>query len=203
MMRILKNAFALAIGLCLLASCSENDHKGKDESANGASTDSLREELLVLNDSIDKAWEVMIADDDEKLAEISRLLKELEYTGQTNLPIKTALDSMVNRVRKMRYSRMGMADSDAIDRYDYAIDTLVRSTVALANSTPSIQKYPLVDELLMDIRDKDIRVINYRVKFDAWAMEYNHILDQNRPQLEADGLADSLLMRKPLFQLMQ
>ena len=175
-------------------SCANNKGTG------GSKKKRLKYEATALSDSLDYSWKVMVDSDNEKLADIKRLLDEVSYTKEHD-------ESEVQRLRKKqealvnkRFSR-GSMTSQQIDAYDTATDSLLRETFALVNATPEMEKHSITNQLLADIQKEDNDVIIYRVRYDQWAKKFNEFLENNSANLEKLGSPYKDYTKQPLFQL--
>jgi len=141
----------------------------------------------------------MIMDDDEKLFHIKRLLDEVTYTGNFD---QVAIDSFMGKqssLVELRYDQETMANSDLIDEYDQLSSELISEVVYLAKNHPDYDKYPLMEELIMDITEADERVIYHRVKYDKYCSDFNALIKSQKSILSA--AAENKLDEMPLFTL--
>ena len=166
--------WALAIAL-LVAACKGDKPKQPN---NGAVIGEA--ELKLQYDSLYKtvmvAWDAMIADDDNKLFMMKRLLEEVSYTGNFNKSTYDSLTTQIEALYQTRYTMQTMADSDLIDRYDSLSANTSQAIKAFAQNNPEFGNYPLMDELIIDISEADNMVLLYRIKYDNAASDYNNFL---------------------------
>jgi cell fate (sporulation/competence/biofilm development) regulator YmcA (YheA/YmcA/DUF963 family) len=175
------------ITILLVSSC---DKKTKKEALTAVEADSLHHAFLVIQDSLNTAWERMIEDDNQKIADAKRLLEEVSYTLQQNLAL----------LLEMRYSNTSMAEPSAIDNYDSASNKVINTIMTVASEHPDFARYPLMKTLVKDIQEANGRVLRQRVSYDYAAKLYNQFLEENNAVLEeVDSLKD--LQKKPLFEL--
>jgi hypothetical protein len=171
----------------------------KKDAAHAALIDSLRTEYSSLLDSADRYWTVMIEDDDEKLLFMERLLKEVEYTQNYDRTVMDSLVSRVDEVKQMRYDRLSMGESALIDKYDAAAYDLSVDLIRYASEHPNYEQYPLMEELIEDIRKKDSDVLMLRVDYDQAARAYNSfVVDKKKYMSELDT---SYVEKYPLFAI--
>lgn len=180
----------LTIAFLSLISCDHKKQKGTR-----VSDDSLTVTLRVLRDSLDHAWEVMIADDDEKISFMRRLLMEVSYAGSYDKVRHEELIAMVDRLKRLRYDRSSMQSSRLIDEYDSATNEVSRMVIEFAYQSPKYDQSDLMKELVNDITDKNSMVLLYRVHYDKFAEEINALLIQHEDRLDSGA---GLL---PLFKL--
>lgn len=191
--------------LCAAAysACQRASEEKKAEDIN-LSVDSLSRSYTSLNDSLRAHWQVMVAEDDQKLADIRRLLLEISYFPVHNVHNKARLDSLNNQLQQlyeMRFEPESMT-SEQIDQYDSASSALKTRVIRFAEEHPDIEKYPLVGQLIDSIESADQRVIFHRVRYDNYARDYNSFLETNREfvrKVDTTGLHK----KRPLFQLEQ
>jgi hypothetical protein len=157
-------------------------------------------ELGQFNDSINKVWKIMIESDDQKIADIKRLLLEISYTDKPSTIELMKIQKMQEQLVSKRYDQVTMADSKKIDDYDFATDSLVKSAMSLTSSTTGIENHPLAKELTEDIMEADNNVVRYRTLYDSWTKLYNSYLENNEKQLKELGEPYASYKKKPLFQ---
>lgn len=182
--------------LLFISSCE----KAKEKEVSQRELDSLGMALTVIEDSLDRIWNRMIEDDNQKMADAKRLLEEISYTNQYNpIQFDSLQKSLVN-LQKIRYSNVSMENSVLIDDYDSSSNKVMNEIIILASSHPEFQKYPLMKELISDIQKANARVLRHRIDYDYAAKQYNQFIDENKEQLEQiDSLEN--LKKKPLFEL--
>jgi len=161
--------------------------------------DSLKLRYSSIGDSINLAWEKMVADDDQKLAYMKRLIDEVTYTNEYNAVDVQEYYDRIESTKAMRYDMVTMAESDLIDEYDLAIQSLISEIETFARTHPKFDKYPLMLELINDIRSADGRVLFMRVNYDDFAKEKNSLI-QNNPEYGKDIDPDNFV-KSPLFEL--
>jgi ASC-1-like (ASCH) protein len=142
--------------------------------------DSLQFAYMAVNDSLDASWTVMIKDDDEKIADMKRLLKEVSNTRRYDRAKHNSLLKEVEELSMMRYDRNSMADSDKIDVYDSATSVLTNDVIHYAANHPLYKEYPKLEEIINDIQEADNRVIIYRIRYDRSAKDFNRFVRQNQ-----------------------
>lgn len=165
------------------------------------SVDSLSQSYSSLNDSLQAHWQVMVAEDDQKLADMRRLLQEISYFPVYNEARLDSLNNQLQELYEMRFEAETMT-SEQIDQYDSASSALKSRVIRFAEEHPDIEKYPLVGQLIDSIESADQRVIFHRVRYDNYARDYNSFLETNREfvrKVDTTGLHK----KRPLFQLEQ
>ncbi len=181
---------SLTIAFLLLISCDR-----KNQQKNHIHDDSLAATLRVLHDSLDHSWAVMIADDDEKLSAMKRLLMEISYTGSYDKARHAELMALVDQLKQLRYDRITMENSSLIDEYDSATNDVSRMVIEFAYLSPAYEQSDLMKELVNDITYKNSMVLLYRVYYDKFAEEINDLQVQYKDRL------DSTAKPLPLFKL--
>lgn len=184
---------------CFLLGCAKSTKTIKDEAA---LVDSLKVEYAMIQDSLDYNWKVMIEEDDQKLADMKRLLDEITFTNSYDKGKVDELYQRIEQTKEMRYNRETMENSDLIDQYDFAINSLITEIVSLAKSHPEYENRPLMETLVNDIRTADENVLFMRMDYDDFVKEYNYFIKENKKYLnKIDSTAE--FKSKPLFELTQ
>ncbi len=172
-----------------IAACKQNlDKKGteaEDEAVplSQKQLDSLQFTYIAINDSLDASWTVMIKDDDEKIADMKRLLKEVSNTKNYDKLKHDILSKEVEQLSQLRYDRNSMANSDKIDEYDSATSVLTRDVILYAAEHPRYKEYPKLEEIINDIQEADNRVIIHRIRYDRSAKDFNRFVNQNHKHI--------------------
>ena len=181
--------------LILIVGCSSPDNNKADS----AIIDSLSVQYNYLLDSVDNSWNVMISDDDEKIMFMKRLLKEIEYTQNYDRETQDQMNVMVDSLKIIRYDRATMAESNRIDQYDYKTQDVVVDVINYASEHPQFEQYPLMQELIQDIQQKNADVLMLRVDYDHSARAYNNFIKENKAYMtEVDS---GYVQKLPLFAI--
>lgn len=172
----------------------------KDQSQQKESVlfDSVSSEYSTLTDSLNHAWNVMIADDDEKLQFMKRLLQEVSYTGSFNEKRFQELTDMVDKLKRIRYAKKRELTSALIDRYDSAANEVMQQVIDFAYEHPQFKKNEMMQELVDDIYQKNSMVLIYRVHYDAFAEERNKLVEEHEQLLDTGKYEMKPL---PLFKI--
>jgi hypothetical protein len=179
-------------------SCEKKEVKNTETTT--VKTEQIRMELGQLNDSINKVWTIMLQSDDQKIADIKRLLQEISYTDKPNTKELTIVQKMQEQLVGKRYDMETMTDSKKIDEFDMATDSLIKRTMLLSASTAGLEAHPLAKELVNDIMEADNNVVRYRTLYDTWTKIYNNTLQKYEKQLPELGEPYASFRKKPLFQ---
>jgi hypothetical protein len=194
------NIFFLLSILCFSFSCERKDTGSSNQPA-PPKKEKVKMEVDQLSDSLNKVWTLMIKSDDQKIADIKRLLQEISYTDKPSVLDLMQLQKMQEQLAGKRYNQETMAESKKIDDYDMATDSLIKRTMMLTSSTPGIENHPLAKELVDDIMESDNDVVRFRTLYDSWAKRYNVYIDKNEKQLKKLGEPYASYQKKPLFEL--
>lgn len=163
-------------------------------------TDSLTEVYLNLQDSILTSWNLMINDDNKKIKSMHYLVHELQVTGQFDADKLKALDQRIEQLKRIRYTPKSLGNSDVVDEYDFASNSLVTELVVLAESYSAYAYNTTMQNLVEDIRTAEQRVENYRSAYDAVVNQYNKFILVNKEHLkEIDNT--TTIEKKPVFQI--
>jgi len=175
----------------------DNSKKRSDGSGDA---DSLLIKYNALIDSVDVNWAVMIADDDDKLVLMKRLLLEVSYTNNYDKAKYQELKEMVDQLKAMRYDQTTMINSSLIDAYDSATFAISDQIIEFARNHPRFDDIPLMEELIDDINGKNSYVLMHRIHYDNWVKELNSFKKNNLDKLLAtDPVLETESM--PLFEL--
>ncbi|MCS6823566.1 MAG: LemA family protein [Cytophagaceae bacterium] len=183
-----------------VSSCSEmkNNTISKQDSLAIDSTLAL---LKSLNDSVEHAWKRMIASDDQKIADMKRLLLEISYCKTYNAALHDSLTKAVETLAQSRYNQETMSVSKNIDDYDHKTNLLISRIMYLCNQTPELSSHPIAERLITDITTADNEVWRYRKVYDEWAMQYNEVLVKNEELLKKSVKEFSALKKKNVFTI--
>jgi predicted nucleic acid-binding Zn-ribbon protein len=196
----MKNIFIFLISITFLSlSCERNETKNSVPPPK--KTEKVKMEIDQLNDSISKVWALMIKSDDQKIADIKRLLQEISYTDKPSVIELMKLQKLQEQLASKRYDQETMAESKKIDDYDMATDSLIKRTLQLTASTAGIESHPLAQELADDIMEADTDVVRYRAMYDSYVKRYNAYISKNEKQLKKLGEPYASFKKKPLFEL--
>ena len=196
-MKSIRLTAVIIFTVLILSQCTTGD-----KSVDADELESLKLSYQAINDSIAVSWKLMIDDDDEKLFHLKRLVEEITYTNEYDQVKVDGLFQRIEKVKPMRYDPESMQDSGLIDEYDLIIASLINEVSSYASTHPRFENYPLMAELINDIREADNRVLFHRITYDDFAKEYNILIETNKDilnQIDPDLKSE----RKPLFELVQ
>jgi len=162
--------------------------------------DSLTERYLSLQDSLLKAWNMMIHDDNEKIKTMHNLLHELAISNPSQREQLQAFEERLDQLVRSRYTQKTMENGDIIEEYDFASNSLVIELIALAETQTEFSYNTTLQKLTDEIRMADQRVNNYREEYDNVVIAYNLFIDQNKNYLKEIDHSNSF-EKKPLFQM--
>lgn len=197
MKRHLLSYLGLAALMLFVFSCETS----KSKKLSPEEKDSVVVYQKALGDSLQKAWNFMMEDDDLKLSDLKRLLQEMEYSYQYDSLVLDTLKQELENLKTLRYDQVTVAVSENIDNYDIATNALINRVISLAYSQPAFNQYTLMAELEADILAANERVLYYRIEHDRWAKKYNAYTEENKGVFEERN--PELLKKKPLFELPQ
>ena len=197
----MKNLAIVVTALVLISFSCERGGKESSEKNNSKKADKVKLEIDADVDTLNFVWKAMIRSDDQKLADIKRLLLEVSYTERYDITLYDSAIAMQKRLPAKRYDQATMADSKLIDSYDAATDSLLRLTMKITSTAKGIDGHPLAAQLLNEIGEADNKVVRYRAEYDIWVKKYNKCLKDNDKQLKKLGEPYSSLTPKPLFEI--
>lgn len=161
-------------------------------------TDSLTEVFLILQDSLHDTWSMMLSDDNDKIKAMKGLIHEMRIGTQYSPEKLEVFEQRIDQLVKIRYTLKTMHNTDVVEEYDFASNSLVTELVTMAESLSSFSYNTTIQKLVEQIRSSDLRVDNYRADYDSVAVSYNRFLEQNADYLK-DITDNDTTEKKPLF----
>jgi len=199
-MMSVRNAWSGLVLICLvpmILSCGEKQH---DRSVTFTKTDSLTDTYLALQDSVLQSWNMMINDDNRKLASMNSLIHELAVSGAADQQLLDSYRERLEQLKRSRYTQKTLSNNDVVEEYDFASNSLVTELLSLTESRKEFAYNPTLQKLADQIRTAEQRIETYREEYDRITKKFNAFLERNRAYLkEVD--ADSVLEKRPLFQM--
>jgi len=119
---------------------------------------------------------MMVSSDDQKIKDIQRLIQEISYIPSHNEKLVEKLSIQTKELATLRYTQEDL-NSDKINAYDAATDSLIKAIFDLKRNTKGVEQYTLTEELEQSIRAADGSVVNYRVLYDVWVKKFNASLE--------------------------
>lgn len=160
--------------------------------------DSITEVYLMLQDSLHDTWNMMLSDDNEKIKAMKGLVHEMRIGTQFTPEKLAALDERIDQLIKIRYTPKTMSNTDVVEEYDFASNSLVTELISMAESLSSFSYNTTIQKLVEQIRSADLRVDNYRADYDSVAMAYNRFIEQHATSMKEITNNDTV-MKKVLF----
>jgi hypothetical protein len=196
MFRILSFSFLLVV-IWLAGSCDRGN-----KSENGQlNADSLQTQLITLNDSVNQAWEALIASDQLKEQSLKDLLEQITGLPKYNKPLHDSLVQEQAKLVSLRYASPASLTSATIDAYDAQSDKVKNGVYRLGNATPGYTSCALCGELTEKIESADNQTLFNRIQYDKQAQTYNSFIDTHASDLAQIRSAYSNLKPLPLFQI--
>ncbi|TAH27059.1 MAG: hypothetical protein EAZ07_02160 [Cytophagales bacterium] len=159
------------------------------------------QEYKNVSDSLTNSWHKMIVADDKKIDDIGRLIDEISYTKKYNLFLLDSVKFLQSKLQNKRYTQLSMENSELINAYDAATDSLIGMVFRLAKTTPSIDQYPTAMQLVQDINNSDNEVVIYRVRYDAWVRIYNDLMKRHSKEIKSKLSGEPKQEKYYLFSL--
>jgi hypothetical protein len=196
----MKKQYFLGIALVLLVGmmgCSKDSGK-TGRLARPISDDQLRQELTTLTDTLTGKWNVMMQSDSVKQRQMEEMLAAIPPAAMADSQ-RASLQHAIRRLSALRYDRNTVRDSNRIDAYDTANDSIWSALRAFLpeNGPTGVQ---LVDSLQQSISNHQNEVVFYRGRYDQTAKEINTLLRRYRKQVPKLGKPYDTLQAFPLFQ---
>lgn len=171
---------------------------GKNASKSSGKQEALLTKYLALEDSVQKYWRIMIADDDDKHILMRRLLLEVSYTNNYDKVKWKELNDLIDELKPQRYDQVTMGNSAKIDAYDSASFSLSDQIFVYSRQHPRFDQFPLMAELIDDINGKNNYILMHRIHYDSWVKKFNEFKKKNRKRLATSDLDINYL---PIFEL--
>lgn len=198
-----KNLRVIIVALLCAASytacqrASEEKHAEERQEA----LDSLNQTYYSLSDSMQLRWDVIMAEEDQRLSDMRRLLEEVSYTPEHtyNTARLDTLQQQLEQLYNMRFDPLTMT-SEQIDEYDSASAAVKSNIINFVQNHPNIEEYPLMGNLIDSLEAAEQRMLFHRVEYDNFARDYNHFLEGNREfvrEVDTTGLHQ----KRTLFQI--
>jgi hypothetical protein len=166
-----------------------------------AYADSLQTQLIVLNDSVNQAWEGLITSDQLREQSLKDLLEQISALPNHNKSLHDSLVKEQAGLSRIRYSSPPALTPAVIDTYDTESDKLKSRVYQLGNSTPGFAACVLCGELMENIEKADNQTLFNRINYDRHAMVYNAFIKKHATDLAAIKPAYENLSPLPLFQI--
>lgn len=173
-----KNVIFIAIMLLgvLFQSCSKSeDDKTATNEKPQLSEDVLKTQLDSLKKNMELQWDTMVYYDDLKMQYLARFIDELSFIPGNDALKVDSLKSFYQEVKNIKLERYEMK-SETIDLFDEQQTKLIEDVISVAKKTPNIGSYPLVNELISDIKTLDLQLISDRGIYDEYSIPYNKLL---------------------------
>jgi len=192
--------FGIVLSMCSLLFWNCGNQANRAQETTFTRQDSLTERYLGLQDSLLKAWNMMIHDDNEKITTMHNLLHELMVSNPAQWEVLNAFEERLDQLVHSRYTQKTMENADIIEEYDFASNSLVIELIAIAEAQTEFSYNTTLQKLTDEIRMADQRVNNYREEYDAVVVAYNTFIESNKDYLKEIDHSNSF-EKKPLFQM--
>ncbi|MBX9853423.1 MAG: hypothetical protein K2X86_16880 [Cytophagaceae bacterium] len=181
-----KLSFILLSTILFAFSC-ERKGPEKTEEKKEAKLETVKIGMDAIVDSLNKSWNAIINTDDQKFADIKRLLEEISYTNKYDARLQDSLMKQIEVVKAQRFDQN--IDLNQMDKYDSITDAYILKVFELKQKTKGIEQHPLADELVEDIAEANSSQATavLRLRYDRWAKQYNDYLKDNKKSLEKLG----------------
>lgn len=194
--RLLPLFFIAGAMPALFLQCGNNNQQAEEPGY--AKADSITEVYLMLQDSLHDTWSMMLGDDNDKIKAMKGLVHEMKIGTQYTPEKLTALEERIDQLVKIRYTPKTISNTDVVEEYDFASNSLVTELIAMAESLTSFSYNTTIQKLVEQIRSADLRVENYRADYDSVALAYNRFIDQHAASIK-EAMGSDTVMKKALF----
>lgn len=195
-MTFFKSILLIFFVAIILGACNKNTSTSLTPTA----IDSLKTVFQDINTQLEAAWNTMIQDDDDKLSNLTRLLQEVEYSGDYNRLKLDSLKKDIDQLAAVRYDQQTMSDSDLINLYDSMTTQAMGEVTVFTTRLSQFDQYPLMGQLLQEVFEADDRILRFRIEYDRAAKQYNSFIEEHEPDLPLVA-KQKVLQSKPLFEL--
>jgi hypothetical protein len=141
----------------------------------------------------------MINDDNHKVKAMKGLLHELSIAGKYDPAQIRSLEQRLEQLIRIRYTPRTMANTDVIEEYDFASNSIISELISMTESHPAFAYNEIMQGLVEEIRASDQRVSIYRSEYDEIAAHFNTFLERNKKYIVE--IEDDPVEKKPLFQM--
>ena len=195
-MTFFKSILLIFFVAIILGACNKNTSTSLTPTA----IDSLKTVFQDINTQLEAAWNTMMQDDDDKLSNLTRLLQEVEYSGDYNRLKLDSLKKDIDQLAAVRYDQQTMSDSDLINLYDSMTTRAMGEVTVFTTRLSQFDQYPLMGQLIQEVFEADDRILRFRIDYDRAAKQYNSFIEEHEPDLPLVA-KQKVLQPKPLFEL--
>jgi len=195
-MTFFKSILLIFFVAIILGACNKNTSTSLTPTA----IDSLKTVFQDINTQLEAAWNTMIQDDDDKLSNLTRLLQEVEYSGDYNRLKLDSLKKDIDQLAAVRYDQQTMSNSDLINLYDSMTTQAMGEVTVFTTRLSQFDQYPLMGQLIQEVFEADDRILRFRIDYDRAAKQYNSFIEEHEPDLPLVA-KQKVLQSKPLFEL--
>lgn len=143
--------------------------------------DSLTEQYLELQDSMLHAWNLMINDDNSKIATMNNLINKVRLSGNYDQHLLDSIEMRLDKMKFVRYDQKTIANARVISDYDYVTSSLTEFLSGIVKSQSSDQE---LQTMIAQIRSANKRVPAHRDNYDFFVIKYNKFLEVNEEYLK-------------------
>lgn len=163
--------------ILLLFACKEG---GKEKKLTIKGLDSLYQKTVEYRDSVNRYWKLINESDSQKLADIKTLLYQISLTKAPNLSLVEEGNKKWDNAASLKYGQADVGNNTKVDLFDNTCDSLIRFVSDLKAATPNEQNYPLLEDIMTDIRTNNNLDLAARLRshYNKWAEMYNEALEE-------------------------
>lgn len=195
--RRILTCFAL---VCLLWSCKNQTRQPSKTSAGQLLVDQYHD----LGSRSQVAWTRMMNSDRTKFDNMRRLVSELKLVDGSDHEALDRIVLKINTIDSVRYTRAGISDSKAIDRFDAVTNDIWSALRSEVTKTEKASAFQIISNILIpEIQQADDSVLFYRKDYDRSVDSLNLFLKQNRKALRKEVPGVDTLKPLPVFRMVQ
>lgn len=163
--------------------------------------DSLRTTYYHLNDSLNYAWTSLKQSDEQKLAHLNQLVKELDKDNLVGADTLNSLEQMVQELRELRFDSITIANAHQVYQYDSLTGVISDSLVYLTDRFPEGNENPVLLYLTDKIISENSSVALYRLRYDQISRNFNRFIEENKELMSSLDSTGRPVFRRPMFRL--
>ncbi|MFQ3577223.1 MAG: hypothetical protein SNJ77_12385, partial [Cytophagales bacterium] len=166
--------------LVLFFSFNACKEEKKTQKMDNKTLDSIYQKSIEFKDSLNSYWKLIHKSDSQKLADIKTLLYQISLTKAPDLSKIEQGNMKLKQVSALKYGQNEIGDNAKVDLFDNTCDSLIAFVSELKSKTPYEENYPLLEDILNDIRTNNSLdlAVRLRAHYNKWAEKYNESIDE-------------------------
>ncbi|HMJ68700.1 MAG TPA: hypothetical protein VK508_07385 [Cyclobacteriaceae bacterium] len=178
---------AMAALACACSSTTSSIH----EHTTFSKADSLTDAYLVLSDSLLQSWNRIVGNEMDKTRTLEDLISDLDNAQLLSDEARESFQVRIEQLEKIRFTQQTIGDTQIVEDYDLAFQSIVNDIAELAKSPGSSDPNAMFSYLQKN------SFVN-RMSYDSLARSFNEFLMENKAALK-DLDTSTELDAKPVF----